>query len=204
MPCCRLTLPHESARNPGLGPKPEGDINEGAQHPSRHGPPRYHTGTHRSGCERLGSLCVRVLVRGSDRARSSEPDHPPDLGPERSGPSAETAGARDRSHPDRLPGSLWDKPPHAGASCPFDGPADSRSHLLRTALTSRNGASGSRTTGRTTDGLGHTCLASAFDFFWAAHDYRASDAGRARDQADGQHHCGSECPEACRHQHGLG
>ena len=32
---------------------------------SFHGPPRRHTGTHRSGCERLGSLCVRVLVRGS-------------------------------------------------------------------------------------------------------------------------------------------
>ena len=159
MPCCRLTLPHESARNPGLGPKPEGDINEGAQHPSRHGPPRRFTGTHRSGCERLGSLCVRVLVRGSDRARSSEPDHPPEHRPERSGPSAETAGARDRSHPDRLPGSLWDKPPHAGASCPFGGPADSSSHL-RTALTSRNGASGSRTTGRTPLALNRTCLAS--------------------------------------------
>src|SRR5215204_3336755 len=122
MPCCRLTLPHESARNPGLGPKPERDINEGAQHPSRRSPPRRHTGTHRSGCEWLGSLCVRLLVRGSDRARSSEPDHPPEPRPERSGPSAETAGARDRSHPDRLPGSLWDKPPTPAQVAPSVAP----------------------------------------------------------------------------------
>jgi hypothetical protein len=94
--------------------------------------------------------------------------------------------------------------PHTGEGCPFGALADSSFHVLRAALASRNGASGSRTSGRTTDGLGHTCLASAFDFFWAAHDYRASDAGRARDQADGQHHSRGECPEACRHQHGLG
>src|SRR3954447_23162511 len=113
---------HDVRPQPWAWPEPEGDINEGAQHPSRHGPPRRHTGTHRSGCERLGSLCVRVLVRGSDRARTSEPDPPPEHRPERSGPSAETAGARARSHPDRLPGSLWDKPPTPAQVAPSVAP----------------------------------------------------------------------------------
>src|SRR5690349_13251749 len=59
-PCCCPTQP--VSRSKRDQPEPEGGLDECAC-PNRHHLPRRGHRTHRRGCERLGSVCVRFLVR---------------------------------------------------------------------------------------------------------------------------------------------